>query len=1830
MIAVLRESRFTKTFSWFLNLAFVAVSLFPRQLLALTSGPSHPDVQHYSAVGTDNMVDPFTGDFNYSIPLLDVGGYPLSLNYASGITMDQEASWVGLGWNLNVGSINRNLRGLPDDFSGDVVSKDFNMKPNTTFGASGSVDVEIAGFPLGVKPNLNVFYNTYHGFGFGTGVGLSLQASKEVCKTRFTGRMGLATSFSTEDGITLKPSLGLSATMKGTQNNFSLGSDISMPYNTLEGFKGVSLSNNFSYSHKLSMSDFAGSGLGQSGFIGFAQPTYLPYIENDMTNTSATIGLGLGASNAVSENALGGNVYVNTQRVASSNKSLPAYGYMYTGQSNEINKLLDFNREKDSGFNEFTNNLPITNYSYDLFQVSGYGTGGTFRLHRGDVGTVHDPKSVSKGTNSRGNLELEAGGPPSTKIGGDFYFSSSNLETGGHLRCDKGRVKHFKNENESINGSVGKEVVYFKKIGDFSPENDNAYTASKLGTNVVRHDMDLMVNGNYEYFPPQGASDLSKTPIPSTEQRSKRINRTSTLSHLTVDEAKTGQFMPIYNYVENNFTWYDSANSSQTSMLSKADTNVGFKKQKIRRDGFGRAGHHISEFKVTEANGARYIYGFPVYNMVHQDVNFSVAGNGGYDPITYGNGDNSIKNSKGMDNYYSNVQTPPYAYSYLLTSAVSPDYIDQDSVPGPSDGDYGNYTKFNYSQLAQNQRWRTPFAANTANYSRGLNTKGSDDDKGSYAYGEKEICYLHSIETRDHVAVFYTDDRDDGLGVADFNGGVDKSVGLKKLKKIVLYAKSDMRNTNPEPIKTVYFEYDYSLCPNTVNSVASGSQGKLTLKKVWFTYGKSSKGVVNPYIFNYAGEDKSASKVKDPNLNPSYKINGVDRWGNYKRSNNNSNVNNVIFPYTNPNKDSTDLYAGAWAMSSVMTPTGGILKVFYESDDYGYVQNKQAMRMFRVLGMANASTDTSPTSTMYTGNAPNNYIMVDLEEGFTPKDPSKKNEEFRRKYLSGIDYMYHKFSIEVLNGYSTNVNLKEFVPGYAAIEPENSVLVGDGTNSNVYKKALIKLKMVNDGKETKDNPIIRNAFMFARLHLNRELTLQMLSLNITSFESGGLVDRCKKVVSILSPLVSLFNGFFPRMRDQGNCKTMEPNVSFVRLNEPDKIKMGGGHRVRAIILSDNWDKMIADNETPGQAKKEAGFYGQLYDYSMMENGEKISSGVAAYEPIIGNEENPFKVPLFGSVTVSCAPSKEFFTEEPLGESFYPSPVVGYRKVKTIPIKITNSQVNPKLLSESDGTGNGWLENEFYTAYDFPTIANRTVMKSTPDKSNPLVLAVLFYDRRVCTQGYYIEINDMHGKPKAQRIFADQAPGADPNSIKPVSEVITYYKTNANGSLSSSVPVVNSDLSISSGTHNKDIGLDIDMVHDERYSISSTVGAGLQGNFKYEQISIIPLFFFIVIPSFTSEEVEFQALVTTKVVNRLGIVDRVVHSDNGTTVTNQNLAWDAQTGQLLLSSVQNEFGDPVYSFSYPAYWAYDRMNAASTNDGYRFTNLSDANVLASLKEGDEVVIPEVGNAYFVKGANNSNLLVNKKGRSVSFNAANTYAKIARSGARNLMNLEVGNVKCLDNPMVDGDGKKLKFTRVLAATAQEFNEDWAKMCNCSTPTNSASTATTVNYFATGQKGNFRPYRTWTYLTGRTQSLLNNNLNIRNEGYFIDFIPFWSADTGRLQILNTPELSKWQYGVQSTNYNSLGMEIESRDVLNRYMMAQFGFARNLVVGMGSNSRYRESGFDGFEDYGYGNCADDHLSWRENYATNVINTQSHTGKYSIKVSPTDKKLRITKVMKQ
>ncbi|MEL7534222.1 MAG: hypothetical protein AAFN10_23155, partial [Bacteroidota bacterium] len=167
--------------------------IFPTSAYALTSGPTLPSVNNFSQPNISQMVDPFSGAFGYNINVMDVGGFPISLNYNASGGMDTEATMVGYNWSLGVGSLNHNVMVTPDDFKGDEIIREFNMRPNTTVGVSGSLNWEIFGksldklankikkvdgLDLRLGPSLGVNWNNYRGMGFEFGLAPSFSATK--------------------------------------------------------------------------------------------------------------------------------------------------------------------------------------------------------------------------------------------------------------------------------------------------------------------------------------------------------------------------------------------------------------------------------------------------------------------------------------------------------------------------------------------------------------------------------------------------------------------------------------------------------------------------------------------------------------------------------------------------------------------------------------------------------------------------------------------------------------------------------------------------------------------------------------------------------------------------------------------------------------------------------------------------------------------------------------------------------------------------------------------------------------------------------------------------------------------------------------------------------------------------------------------------------------------------------------------------------------------------------------------------------------------------------------------------------------------------------------------------------------------------------------------------------------------------------------------------------------------------------------------------------------------------------------------------------------------
>lgn len=1777
------------------NLAQNSESILNEQMKP-DGGPDQPEVKGFTPIGTSDMVDPFSGDFSYNIPLMDVDGYPINISYSAGVTMDQEASWVGLGWNLNPGVVNRAMRGIPDDFNGkDEVTKDFSLKRNWTLGGSISADFELFGFgsdiinfdqevsetEISLSASLGINYNNYSGFSSSVSLGPSV-ALNGIMGNDSQMSFGLGISGSSSGGASLSPTFGLAK--KNQENNAISKLNIGAQFNSRAGLTNASVgysrttvkANDWSKSHtnKAGVTNTESAQrsttLPISSSFNFSQSTYTPNISMPFSNGGGTFSFKYGFDFAGADvPVMEFSGFYTAQWLKYNQRIQPAYGFMNLqgGQTNS-NAMLDFNRENDGPFTKNTPALPLANLTYDIFSVSGQGVAGSYRAVRKDIGHVFDPEMTNNSMN--GSLGIEAGMGGTFKGGIDISLTYSNSESGD---WDEGGNKAH---NTFKYGSQG---YYFREANEMAVDADPTHFNRIGGANPVRFDVDSHRKIKNTLDDTQGNFYNE-----SSYTKSGTDKRNQVVYTLTNGELKNG--LGIEPLHPSAHAW------------SSSDFD-----------------HHLGQFTVLNVEGSRYVYGIAAYSHKQKDVSFAVgASNNGtaneveceFGLVNYSAGsDNSISNTKGIDNYYNATTTPDFAHSYLLTTILNADYVDADNVKGPSKGDLGGYLKFNY-QKVNDYRWRNPVNKDKASFDEGLNTDNSDD-KGHYLYGEKELWYVQTIKSKNHIAVFYTSKRLDAVSVIDENGGLVDTANtraMRRLDRIELFSLPDYEadSTTAVPLKTVHFEYDYSQCNNYSGNVENG--GKLTLTKIYFTYQGSNKGRYTPYTFNYGQKFDSLGNVITV-INPSYNIKEVDRWNNFKAQSvcddNEDDVAEVDlrpsdFPYVGMEKQSTDESAIAWNLTTINLPSGGKIQVDYESDDYAYVQHKRANQMFKIIGVQDVNSSSSSaivssgTAPISENNVPNAYIYVELMPD--PNSPSGYNENINQ-YVSPGQQIYFRTMMRFASG------KHDFVPGYAFVSNDPDDNSDDLTIVTIGSQKALRIKLkgatLMDNGNADYNPITVAAIQYARLNLAKFIPPSS-SNNVD--EDANLPGLLESLGGAFTSLQEIFIGpNLPLLNDNiGNNLVI--GHSWVRLQNPGKNKLGGGHRVKEIRMYDSWN-LMTNGQMPSQ------FYGQTYEYELQDS---TSSGVASYEPQIGGDENPWRQPIASNEKNLLAPDTRNYQETPFGEQFFPSARVGY------------SMVTIKDL-ERNGvtrTATGKVVHEFYTAKDFPTIVKRTTVDL--ERFKLPVFAVFFssmVDEMAASQGFVVENNDMHGKAMRQSVYAQ-------NQDEPITKVEYFYQdeplilgssfpgVNTNNAptkhLTNNVTTINKNGTISQST----IGLTYEAVADFRKSTSNTIS----GSGSFNTNFTLP---FVLVPTISGsgsyERTAFRSATFTKVIERFGIQTKTVAKDLGSEVETNNLAYDAETGTVLLTQTTTDFNDKVYSFTYPAHWYYDQMGQAYRNIGAVSTNLQfvsgGTGQVNSNKftRGDEVAILMSGSTTYDLGwvteASTSGIrILLKDGTPLDGNVSKI--KVLRSGRRNLQTTPIGTLALRDNPLDNIQGNI--FEDVLQAGSVEYSDDWRTFCECFLDEESDNY--TTNPYVLGTRGTFRPLASFVHLSGRSQTFENGNSNIRQDGIFTSFNPFYKLNGGIWSI----DRQNWTYTSSVVEFSPFGQALETIDALSRYSSSTFGYNQTLPTAVAANTRYRQLGFDGFEDYDYINCSDNHFKIGQN--AEIVDEDSHTGRKSIKVN--------------
>ena len=1569
--------------------------IVPTAAYALTSGPASPEFSSFEPVTTTNMVNTFTGDFTYNLPVLQIpgpdgGGYAMSLAYHSGANSEEEASWVGYGWTLNPGSINRHVRGFPDDYSNTTV-KQFNKMPvNWTTSATALAGLKYFSVKEAIKksanagetkaavnfsklePSINYLrtmrYNNYKGMAAFYGIGGSAYGAIDLGFHR--GAQGSTWEF----GVNLLSLFKLKKkllpehqeTAGKMENELTFGQKWRR---SVHNWKNQAMYN-------VATKPFTTS----FGMYTFAEQT--KNVSSERYN-GANYSLETGFTKIPVNFPAGYNVglkgafNVNGHQETDSTK---VNGYMYS-QSNQ-NHRNDYYVEKSTPYNKRDVYLGIPFNNADQYMVNGEGLTGGFRYHQKKLG--HFLPAKTRNVTAKKGLGVEFSAGVTVGVGVNIALGDEKSEMTDWRRHNGDRFS-FNNEGLfRFNGDKGGVVEYNDTI-------DSELYAPVLFDKAID-------------FPASLADELNDE---------KLSNSSAILFH---QEANHG---------------FDQ---SEVKGLSQ---NINPENQQA-----------ITELQVTNKGGVRYTYGVPVFNR--NESNFQIDANSPdarldkdefliYRRIALAKKglDFNMDINDPMHNYANStvigeIKNEPYASNYLLTSIVTPDYVEVGN-DGPDRKDFGGWTKFDYHKKygaaadeASWYRWRIPY--NGMFYDQGQ----SSDFKSRTATlstGEKEVYYLKTIETKTHMAYFVTNksdrdrwndvrwgtgstdrvapnsphiqgsgqDRMDGLGAfgltdipdpaAYSDGGSGPLKGeerLEYLEKIVLFSKKDPYR----PLQVVHFDYDYSLVQNLPNHDEGAfpkqktalNSGKLTLKKVWFEFGGVSTGRTSPYEFTYKYKVKNefAQEVRDeyPEIvnemsdkhgedaqNPDYAPYYLDAWGNIqidgaarKRKKN---------PWIDQRALSADDHKkfdpAAWQLKQIRLPSGGEILVQYEQKEYSFVQNRRPMVMATML----EANDSDESGNEYGLNP--SYVLDPQQMGLSsdPTELDRQVELMTDYFVTEGEKIYFKFLYDLYEDGLPQLNDcgSEYVTGYAAVRSVEKVTMPDGSSG---------IKVTLDGSKD-DN---------GRASVPRQACYDFYTTNRHQFDCYGTDPFNQQVyarrgellsgnMNMLSQVTNQFNQLLkksftegiPKKEDVG--KTMSTELSYLRV-PMIKAKRGGGVRVKRLLMYDE-----------GIENGDPNLYGQEFiyeDFLTDDNGnviEKISSGVALNEPSGARSENPLVryLPRKGQTWYSKLSAgldrKQF--EGPIGESILPAAAIGHSRVIVQNI-------------HQGATGTGYAVNDYHTAREHPYDkiyvygdenpyefldkkvkgVDKTALGGIRKRSRSLTLPLgIFYYSNKQThliQGYRFIINEMHGQIKNAASYMGNYDGNEPDqALKFAGQSYQYFQPGEqmrmlqpNGDITWDIPGKMTDVTMerrSVRNRNIDAELPVDLLATINIPIPIWVLPTLRFNYGTKRIA---------------------THVTSKVVRYPAMLKSVISYQDGITSESENLAYNPHTGEVMLTRTTDGFDGiqvngarhdgNIYTLNLPASWKYNSMGRQYEKGQYfadRFNQLgaSVGSVTTYGKEGN---------------------------------------------------------------------------------------------------------------------------------------------------------------------------------------------------------------------------------------------------------------------------------------
>jgi hypothetical protein len=700
-------------------------------LITFAQGPNSPEAAGFEPVDATDMVNLSNGNFTYVLPLLDVEGFPVSLSYHAGITADMDASWVGLGWYLNPGAINRATNGTPDDWKGGI-GINFNNYQKTTTSYGITLDVSLSMVSAGV------------GMSWGGGQGLSGSVRASVGTGAFFGEM-----------LNDKFNVGASA-YADTNGNASVGVGASYSFGGMGGGASVSYSLSAqqltlgvgagAYTGPSGSQDFENSSLGIGASLteggGFSIGAGYNLSNQDGASSSAGAGMGSDsftqgdASIDVQSTAIAlplhftgipltigfskRKVKIDIRKGFNNREWGALYSSDFNGYASENPQIQDPNItyneyfwdhvKRTSSMDAYSTRLPqseeefIGDYSKDIeninFTFMAYDTYNV--AAQGLIGNI-SPRVFQSAT-------IFGKGQRTTNEGGDPIHAFWHHGTSSHdiVKRELGTL----NSNPTADN---RNNMYFYFDGQF--------TSSEL-SNIAEMEINAANSAN-------DLSDLIR------HQGSQPYHNGTSASGY--GRAKSPNYIEVFTNRE-----IKSGVAGARGLLTPATVDDATRDNTSLFDPDG-----IGAYKITAPDGKTYHFALPVYH---------------YEKVVRGQLDKQEDDDFDIRNVNEQRQYSRYATHWLLTAITGADYVDINNNGAFDKSDYGYWVELEYGKWSDGYVWRTPYKDYTYNYNTNVKGEVLEDDKGYYSFGRKQLYYLDKINTRNRTALFVKDIRYDALG----------------------------------------------------------------------------------------------------------------------------------------------------------------------------------------------------------------------------------------------------------------------------------------------------------------------------------------------------------------------------------------------------------------------------------------------------------------------------------------------------------------------------------------------------------------------------------------------------------------------------------------------------------------------------------------------------------------------------------------------------------------------------------------------------------------------------------------------------------------------------------------------------------------------------------------------------------------------------------------------------------------------------------------------------------------------------------------------------------